>query len=530
MGDGKDFSGLDNSIQSVSSSFSILEQIGIGALRRIGDAAVNAGASLIKSLTIDQVTAGVDKYRQKIEAVQTMVAAGYGIEEVEKSMNNLMWFSDETSYSFADMAGNMAKFISAGVDLKTSERSMQGIATWAAHSGKDANAASIAMFNLSQAISLGYVDTRNWQSVMGQNMNTTMFKEVAIGVAEATGAIKKGQVTIQNFDANLKTKWFTTDVLTKTLEQYSLYAEKVQEVQAEMGFDTAQQAMDYMGLAENADKYADVLNTIGNAGFKAAQVSKSFKDSILATMDAVSTGWMKTYELVFGQLPEAIEKFSAFTEILWTVFASTAANRNEMLLLIKNAGGIKSLFQSLKNVSVAFLTPLKAISQAFDQFFPPRTETQWLGIISTLETITKKMIMTEETANKIQRTFAGFFAVLDLGWETVKFLGSALYEIVGIFVPLGDSFLNTTASIGDFLVEMNRVIKQSGVFQYGLLGVKIAAVLVKGLISDLASRVTNFVRVLWTTDKPLEFLGKTMLNVFSGTLDVIKKYCVMDFR
>ena len=216
-----------------------------------------------------------------------MVSAGYNLDEVEESMERLMWFSDETSYSFSDMAGNMAKFIAAGVDLKVSERAMQGIATWAAHSGKNSTAASIAMFNLSQAISMGYVDTMNWRSIMNQNMNTKMFKEIAIGVAEATGAIEKGQVTIQNFDSNLRDKWFTNDVLLRTLEQYSGYAEKVKEVQDEMGFDTANQAMDYMEA--NADKYADVLNQIGNAAFKASQESKSFTDSINATKDAVSS-------------------------------------------------------------------------------------------------------------------------------------------------------------------------------------------------------------------------------------------------
>ena len=36
MGTGKDFKGLERSIESTSSSFSLLEQVGIGALRRIG--------------------------------------------------------------------------------------------------------------------------------------------------------------------------------------------------------------------------------------------------------------------------------------------------------------------------------------------------------------------------------------------------------------------------------------------------------------------------------------------------------------
>ncbi len=519
MGGGKDFKGLENSVQSVTSSFSMLEQIGIGALRRIGDAAVSAGASLVKSLTIDQLSSGLDKYQQKIEAVQTMVSAGYDLDTVEKSMEQLMWFSDETSYSFADMAGNMAKFIASGVDLKTSEKAMQGIANWAAHSGKNSQAASIAMFNLSQAISMGYVDTLNWRSIMNQNMNTVMFKEIAIGVAEATGAIKEGQITIQNFDSGLKDKWFTNDVLLKTLEQYSGYAEKVKEVQEEMGFDTAKQAMDYMDA--HADKYGDIMNQIGNAAFKAAQESKSFMDSINATMDAVSTGWMKTYEIIFGTLYEAKENFSALTEILWTVFAASAEVRNEMLQLVKDGGGIKALFQTLKNVAVVLLTPLHAISKAFDQFFPPKTATQWLSIISGIESLTKSMIMTEATADKIQRTFAGFFAVLDIGWDTVKFLGQSLREIVGIFIPLGDSLLDTTASFGDWLVGVNALIKQSGVFQYALLGVKIAAILIRDGLGSVISKISDFIHILWTTDKPLEFLGKTVGRIFSGLLETI---------
>lgn len=520
MGNGKDFRGLEKSVNSISASFSMLEQIGIGALRRIGESAVNAGASLVKSLTIDQLSAGLDKYQQKIEAVQTMVSAGYDLEEVEKSMEQLMWFSDETSYSFADMANNMGKFISAGIDLKTSEKAMQGIATWAAHSGKNSQAASIAMFNLSQAISLGYVDTMNWRSIMNQNMNTKMFKEIAIGVAETTGAIKEGQVTIQNFDSNLRDKWFTNDVLLKTLEQYSSYAEKVKEVQDEMGFDTANQAMDYMEA--NADKYSDVLNQIGNAAFKASQESKSFMDSINATMDAVSTGWMKTYEIIFGTLYEAKENFSALTEVLWTVFASSAETRNEMLQLIKDGGGIKGLFKTIKNVAIALLTPLKAISQAFDQFFPPKTAEQWIGVIATLERVTKSLIMSEETAKKIQRTFAGFFAVVDIGWETVRFLGSALYEIVSIFIPLNGNLLEVTATVGDFLVELNRLIKQSGVFQYGLLGIKIAAMIVKDTLTNVVSKISEFVYALWTADEPLKFIGQAAQGVFTGILDTLK--------
>ena len=85
----KDFSGLDNSIGSVSKSFSMLEQIGIGALRRIGEAAIDAGAKLIKSLSVDQLTAGWSKYEDKLDAVQTLISAGYDMDSVRKEMDQL---------------------------------------------------------------------------------------------------------------------------------------------------------------------------------------------------------------------------------------------------------------------------------------------------------------------------------------------------------------------------------------------------------------------------------------------------------
>ena len=520
IGTGKSFNGLEDSIGSISRSFSMMEQIGIGALRRIGEMAVNAGTNLVKSLSVDQLMAGLSKYEEKINAVQTMVSAGYSLEEVEESMERLMWFSDETSYSFSDMAGNMAKFIAAGVDLKVSERAMQGIATWAAHSGKNSTAASIAMFNLSQAISMGYVDTMNWRSIMNQNMNTKMFKEIAIGVAEATGAIEKGQVTIQNFDSNLNKKWFTNDVLLRTLEQYSGYAEKVKEVQDEMGFDTANQAMDYMEA--NADKYADVLNQIGNAAFKASQESKSFTDSINATKDAVSSGWLKTYEIIFGTLDEAKANFSSLTEILWQVFASGGEGRNELLKDIKELGGISDIFQTLKNTAIAILKPLQAVSRAFDSIFPPKTAKQWAGMISSLKNFTKNLIISDETADKIQRTFRGLFSVLDLGWTIVKFLGKALFEVVRTIVPFNGTFLELTANVGDFLFVLTQIIKHSGVFEAGVKRLRTSITFLRDVLSGVISFLFDFVEGLFYAENPIEYIGKAISKMFGGILQTIK--------
>jgi hypothetical protein len=97
-----------------------------------------------------------------------------------------------------------------------------------------------------------------------------------------------------------------------------------------------------------------------------------------------------------------------------------------------------------------------------------------------------------------------------------------MWEIVGIFMPLNGNLLDMSASIGDFLVMLNRVIKQSGVFQYALLGVKIVAVTIRDILVSLTSKIGDFVYTLMTTDQPLKYLGETVAKIFSGLIGALQ--------
>ena len=239
-------------------------------------------------------------------------------------------------------------------------------------------------------------------------------------------------------------------------------------------------------------------------------------------MDAVSSGWMRTYEIIFGELEEAKANFTALTEILWTVFASGAEHRNEMLKWLKEAGGISNVFQGFKNTAVSLLKVLKPISAAFDQIFPPKTKEQWLEITEAFKDFTATLLITDETASKIQRTFAGVFAVLDIGWQVLKFLGSAALEIIKIFIPLGDGALGASASLGDFLVRINELLKSSQLLQYSLLAVKVGVALFRNGLKNVTGIVKEFVLELWTAEKPFEFLANAGSKVFNGLIDNIK--------
>ena len=54
---------------------------------------------------------------------------------------------------------------------------------------------------------------------------------------------------------------------------------------------------------------------------------------------------MKSYLVIY---PKPLKTSPALTEMLWTAFASGAEGRNDMLQMIKDAGGIASAFKKFK--------------------------------------------------------------------------------------------------------------------------------------------------------------------------------------
>ena len=517
----KEYSGLEKSVTSLSNSFSMLEQIGIGALRRIGEAAVDAGAKMIKHLTIDPLIAGWTKYEQKTASVQTIMnATGKSIDEVNGYLDKLMWFSDETSYGFTDMTAALAQMTSSGGDIDALIPLITGVANATAYAGKGATEFSRAMYNLNQSYGAGNLQYMDWRSLELAGVAGKDLKQIFIDTGKALGTLDKNGrtakgtlVDIGTFGTTLQEKWANTKVMEAAFGKFSELSEAAYELVNNGTYDTAAEAMEFL-----AGKYS----LVAEKGFKAAQEAKSFSEAINATMDAVSSGWMRTYELIFGQLDEATKNFTALTEILWTVFASGAEARNEMLSWLKAAGGVSNVFQGIKNVAVALLTILLPVSKAIDQIFPPTTKEQWLAITESFKNFTESLIITEESADKIRRTFAGLFAVVDIGWQVLKFLGSAALEVVKVFVPLGDGFLGATASLGDLLVKINQAIKSSGIFQYGLLAVKVGVALLRDGISKLVKGVSEFISGLWNAENPLEYLKDAGGRVFSGLIDGVK--------
>ena len=210
---------------------------------------VGKAGQLVNSLSVDQISAGWDKYAEKTSSVQTIMAAtakdftdtGEQMEFVNSQLDKLNWFTDETSYSFLDMVNNIGKFTSNGIGLEQSVTSMQGISTWAAISGANVGEASRAMYNLSQALAVGSVKLMDWKSIENANMATREFKEIAVQTAVELGTLKDNMdgtfstlqghaFTIEQFNTQLSDGWFSKDVLQDVLSKYGEFANELYKV------------------------------------------------------------------------------------------------------------------------------------------------------------------------------------------------------------------------------------------------------------------------------------------------------------
>lgn len=422
---------LSKSIDAISNSFTKLGSIGHRMLENLADDAYRYGKQMIKSLSIDQITAGYDKYEQKTSAVQTIMAAtakdfkdqGEQMKYVNGQLEKLQWFTDETSYNFNDMVSSIGKFTGAGVKLDDAVSAMQGVANWAAKSGVNATRASGAYYNLSQAIGLGYVQLMDWRSIQNLNMDTMEFKDLVLETAASMGTLKKQtdgsyktlkkhEVTSENFANNLSDQWFTADVLMSVLEKYGMASEKLYKVTDDLGLTATEMlgyiedyqngSLDLAEISEDTGKTIEDLTKIFEefnteemrfslSALRAAQEAKTFNEALDATKDAVSSQWSQTFELIFGDYQQAKKLWSMTAEYLWDIFAASGESRNELLEGWKDLGGQDSVFKIFENTFESVLRIISLVKDAWQSVFPPMTAERLYGITEQIRQFTEDL-------------------------------------------------------------------------------------------------------------------------------------------
>ena len=513
-----DFSGFSNAIDSVQMKFSALEVMAVTALANITNSAVNAGLKLAKSLTIDPISTGWSKYNTKNQSVATMVAQGYDIETVNSQLEKLNWFTDETSYDFTQMVANIAKFTATGKDLDESVTAMEGIANWAALSGQNANTASHAMYQLSQAMGAGVMRLEDYKSIQNVSMDTDEFRQKALDAAVALGTLKKnadGTYSSLVGKANNFTKsqfatsltqgaWFTSDVMMSVFQDYSKAVDQIYDYATEKGITASQAIKELNGQ----------IDAFSLKGFKAAQEARTFEDAINSARDAVSSGWLNTFELIFGNAEQATSTWTDLAEIMYDIFAEPGNARNELLSQWNELGGQKALIESLIGIVSQFKDMLDILGEAWSNVFPPMTAERLVEITENFRDFVQSISdFIQKHRDNLVSTFQGLFSVLRIIKDALKGVWTVVRSIIDNSGSLVPTLLEFTGSLGEMVTSLSKSIEEGNIFV--TIGEKIGGVLkwLTGLFSGASPHIANIFSAI---GKGAAFVSKVLSKLFSN--------------
>lgn len=542
------FGNLTNTIENLADKFSGLEAVATLTFYRIAQSAADTAISLVKSLSTDNIIAGWQKLEDKTTSVATLVAQGNDISTVKDEMEKLNWFTDETSYNFNDMLSSISKFTASGKGLSESVTAVQGIALWAAQAGQNATTASNAMYQLSQALSSGYMRKEDWKSIQNANMDTDAFRQKALDTAVALGTLKKnaddtytslvndeGSFTKSQFADHLtQDAWFTSDVMMEVWEDYSKAADDIYSLINTMsdefdvdliagnvisaadalakGDDEFQKFIDDADMApEAAAKFRELLESLDPNGiewFRGAQEYRKFSDIIEATQEAVRSKWSNVFESITGDYYEQRELWATIGDEAYDIFATPIDKLSEKMAEWKELGGRDALLSGLGNLYKAITAIIDPIKEAFRDIFPESTAESLVKATEKFKEFTAKLIISDETGEKIKNTFKGLFAVLKTAINVVSTIAKAFFNLLSVLAPLGSGILTVTGYLGKWLNKTTETIRNSNTLS------KVLNTLSEGF-KTVTSKVSTFLKETLKFDK--------IVNFFKSILTVIAK-------
>jgi hypothetical protein len=368
---------------------------------------------------------GLNEYKEKLGSVQTIMTnteweipdQTTRMRKTSKVLEDLNEYADQTIYSFKDMTKNIGTFTAAGVGLEDSATAIKGISNLAAASGSNTQQASMAMYQLSQALASGRVGLQDWNSVVNAGMGGKLFQDRLTEMAEKMGHARD---MTKSFRESLKDGWLTSEVLIATLKDFS----------------------------------------VDKSMLEAATQIKSFGQLVDTVQEAIGSGWATSWEYLFGGFEEAKGLWTDVGKVVGKFFDDSQGKyydsvlgmerslgnyRNAMLKTWKDLGGQTAFFDGIKN---GFEFVFKSMTNFRDGFRES---------IGTYEDSAKRLLSVTQGFKNFTENLKKNAAIQETLIALGRMFGAVFNTVWAIIHKLSMGFSATSSSMDGVILVFKRV-------------------------------------------------------------------------
>lgn len=231
------------------------------------------------------------------------------------------------------------------------------------------------------------------------------------------------------------------------------------------------------GITDYSDLLTDMLTKVGKAS---GAITDEEIESAGGLAKTLKTGWLNA-EMLESSLLQVVKEASDLSKLSDEQLESMGLSREKVNDILKQfteleekvqdgtisidefiekmnrPSGRENLIQSLFNVMDSFGKLMGTIKGAFDEVFPPMTAETLYKITESIRDLTSNLIISDDTADKLRRTFKGLFSIAKIGVNIITTLARSIGNTVRAIGNLGaiqgaaGQFLEITSAIGDFL-------------------------------------------------------------------------------
>ena len=378
------------------------------------------------------------------------------------------------------------------------------------------------------------------ESALGKGFSSLVDKvnDVLKPATKAADAVKNVTGSVADLDKVveevIRGDWGNWDdrfnALTKAGHNYMVVQNKVNETLGDTFRYSDERIAAQEKVIDTQSRTTDAIKDETKATTELTDKQKSQLKSMARMTDSqmLAKGYTKEQIAAFKELKRTAEQ-------LGIPFDDFIDNLDEI-------NGRWLLINSFKNIGKSLVKVFSAIGKAWREVFNPIQAESIFDIIAAFHKFTASLVPSEDTVEKLVRTFKGLFAVLDIV-KTILTGGIRIaFKILSAVLGAFDlDILDVTASIGDAIVKFHEWLESvfdiSGVLEVIVPIVKKVANSMndwfksfkesEGIrkVSEYIKKLSDNVRDWWSSLKDSEDLPKTIaegiINAFTSIPKII---------